>query len=440
MGWNLSEGYRLLRRRVSRATKRAAMRNGRDKRVSTQVFSQATRSARRQTVLHTEHPACRLLFVMSANALFEETGLLDQAIERLSSELGAGVTVERSSPTVPTQSPGEQAQRVDGFIDIRSDQGFIATLAVEARRSVTPRDAERMLLGQVDVLARMAGIRFLVIAPWLSPRTRELLAARGVNYLDLTGNSLIRIDNPTIRIRTDGAARDPRPGKRGLARLRGRKAGRLVRVLADVAPPYGVREIATTASLAAGYVSQLLEALDREALVDRDPRGRVTSVDVAGLLRRYAETYDMLTTNDATLFVAKTGGAQAAARLGQLSTRTAVTGSFAAQRLNPVAAPSLLAVYCTDVASIARELELLPADEGANVALLRPFDPVVWDGTVTEASVTYVSPTQAALDCLAGNGRMPAEGEAVLTWLAANEPTWRAPSLAAATPFGVSAP
>ncbi len=377
---------------------------------------------------------------MSANALVEETGLLDQAIDRLSTELGAGVTVQRSNRTVPTQTPGQQAQRVDGFIDIQSDQGFITTLAVEARSSVTPRDAERMLLGQVDVLARMAGIRFLVVAPWLSPRTRELLATRAVNYLDLTGNTLIRVDNPTIRIRTDGAARDPQPDKRGPARLRGRKAGRLVRLLADVVPPYGVREIAGTAGLAPGYVSQLLEALDREALIDRDPRGRVTSVDVARLLRRYAETYDVLATNDAALFVAKLGGAQVAARLGQLPSRTAVTGSFAAQRLNPVAAPSLLAVYCTDVASTARELELLPADEGANVALLRPFDPVVWDGTVTEASVTYVSPTQAALDCLAGNGRMPAEGEAVLTWLVANEPIWRAPSLVAARSFGASAP
>ena len=122
-----------------------------------------------------------------------------------------------------------------------------------------------------------------------------------------------------------------------------------------------------------------------------------------------------------------------------LTAPTAITGSFAAQRLNPVAAPSLLAVYCTDVTATARALDLLPADEGANVALLRPFDPVVWDRTVSEGGLTYVSPTQVALDCLAGNGRMPAEGEAVLTWLAANESAWRAPALADIPPFGLGA-
>lgn len=323
------------------------------------------------------------------------------------------------------------------MIDVRAENGYTATLAVEAKRSVTPRDAERLWLGQVDVLARMANVRFLVVAPWLSPRTREVLASRGVNYVDLTGNVLVRLDNPTIRIRTDGATRDPAPAPRGLARLRGPKAGRLVRLLADVTPPYGVREIAATARLAPGYVSRLLQALDRETLVDRDQRGRITSVDVGRLLRRYAEAYDTLLSNERMLFTARTSAAQAAAQLGEVPARTVITGSFAAQRLNPVAAPSLLAVYCSDVAATARALHLLPTDEGANVALLRPFDPVVWDRTVTEKGIDYVSPTQVALDCLAGNGRMPAEGEAVLSWLVGNESTWRALSLAEVSSFGV---
>jgi len=380
---------------------------------------------------------CYCDVVMSANTLAEETSLLDQAIARLSAELGPGVTVERSDRVVPAVTPGE-AQRIDDLIDIRAENGYTATLAAEVKRSVSPRDAERMLLGQVDMLARLANVRFLVVAPWLSPRTRELLASRGVNYVDLTGNTLIRLDNPMIRIRTDGSTRDPSPAPRGLARLRGPKAGRLVRLLGDVTPPYGVREVAARANLAPGYVSRLFETLDREALVDRDQRGRITSVDVARVLRRYAEAYDTFLTNERFLFIARTSAAQAAAQLGEVPARTAITGSFAAQRLNPVAAPSLLAVYCSDVAGTTRTLDLLPAEEGANVVLLRPFDPVVWDRTVTENGIDYVSPTQVALDCLAGNGRMPAEGEAVLSWLAGNESTWRAPSLAEASSFGVA--
>jgi len=36
-----------------------------------------------------------------------------------------------------------------------------------------------------------------------------------------------------------------------------------------------------------------------------------------------------------------------------------------------------------------------------------------------------------AKDCMTGNGRMPAEGEALLSWMAHHEDDWRATSLKA---------
>jgi hypothetical protein len=72
---------------------------------------------------------------------------------------------------------------------------------------------------------------------------------------------------------------------------------------------------------------------------------------------------------------------------------------------------------------------LLPADRGANVVLLRPFDDVVWERTMVEDRVSYVSPSQVAVDCLTGNGRMPSEGEALLTWMVGNEEEWRMASV-----------
>ena len=134
----------------------------------------------------------------------------------------------------------------------------------------------------------------LVVAPWLSKRTQELLAAEEINFIDLTGNARIELANPTVYISSSGAARNPAPSPAGRARVTGYKAARLVRLLADVRPPYGVRELAEAAKLAPGYVSRLLEALDREALVERPRRGQVEAVDVPGLLRRWAETYDVL--------------------------------------------------------------------------------------------------------------------------------------------------
>ena len=88
-----------------------------------------------------------------------------------------------------------------------------------------------------------------MIAPWLSPRTQELLSASNINYVDLTGNIRITVEYPVFYFQTAGATRDPNPPERPVARVRGPKAARLVRLLADVKPPYGVREIAQVANL-----------------------------------------------------------------------------------------------------------------------------------------------------------------------------------------------
>lgn len=306
---------------------------------------------------------------------------------------------------------------------------FFASVAIEAKSSLTPREATGLLRGFGRVLKSInTGTALLVVAPWLSRRTREILAADGINYIDLSGNALVRLDNPALYIETLGSDRNPEPRARGKARLRGPKAGRLIRLLLDVRPPYGPGEIAEATSLAPGYVSRLLDTLYAEALIERAPRGPVESVDTVGLIRRWADSYDVFKTNKPTTFIAPAGLAQLLERLAvELDPEpgVAITGSFAAARLEPVSAPSQLLFYCERPALFARELGLLPAEDGANVVLLEPYDPVVWQRCSVETGLPYVAPSQAAVDCLTGNGRMPAEGEALLTWMQANEEGWR---------------
>jgi hypothetical protein len=100
--------------------------------------------------------------------------------------------------------------------------------------------------------------------------------------------------------------------------------------------------------------------------------------------------------------------------------------------LAPVAAPAQLVVYSRDAKRTAAELGLLPADQGANVVLLDPFDEVAKARSVLEEGVRYAAPSQVVADCLSGPGRMPAEGEALLAWMVEDEDRWRLPALAQA--------
>jgi len=63
--------------------------------------------------------------------------------------------------------------------------------------------------------------------------------------------------------------------------------------------------------------------------------------------------------------------------------------------------------------------------------LIRPENNVAIRGFAVEDGLRYAAPSQVAIDCLSGSGRMPAEGEAVIEWMLANEERWRLPSISA---------
>lgn len=376
-------------------------------------------------------------FPVPANRTSTGTELVDAAVKWLRARLPSNWSAERNG--LRGRDRGT-ARPLDAAVSLKAPNGELTTFAVEAKRSLTPRDVDRML-GVTRVMRELAtNTPILVVAPWLSVRTQELLEAEEINFIDLTGNARVSLEDPALFVGSTGADRNPEPLPRGQARGRGPKAGRLVRLLADVRPPYGVGELAAAAELAPGYVSRLLDTLDREGLVDRSRRGAVESVDVPGVLRRWAESYDVLKANRSETFLGPTGVAQALDELREL-TRTppfAITGSFAAVRLAPVAAPALLLLYCADPAPLVDALNLLPADSGANVCLLRPFDAVVWARTREAEGLRYVAPSQASIDCLTGPGRMPSEGQALLDWMKENEGSWRLRSLDDAAAAGDS--
>jgi hypothetical protein len=88
-------------------------------------------------------------------------------------------------------------------------------------------------------------------------------------------------------------------------------------------------------------------------------------------------------------------------------------------------------IYTDDAERVAKAARLLPAKTGANVVLAEPYDPVVFKRVRQADGMQSVSIFQAAIDCLTGPGRMPAEGEALLTWMRRNEPRWQATGLTA---------
>lgn len=353
-----------------------------------------------------------------------EEQFLEEAVALLRARLPAGWSAELTSRTLPD---GQS----DNFLEVSGGSSHAGWL-VEARASLTPRQIQSEF-GSPSYRRLRAHDRraLIVIAPYLSQRARELLKGEGICYLDTTGNMWLVYQHPHIWVETPGATKAPAPQRRQVRSLRGPAAGNIVRVLVDVRPPYGVTDLSRAARVDAGYVTRVLEALASEALVERGPRGRVVDVDWPALLRRRAASVDLLSRQTTTLYVAPAGAGKVLEGLaGTQDDKAVVSGSFAAARLAPVTASALLVVYTlADRGTLSRSLGLMEVPHGGDVAFIEPAATGPFLNARSSDGLVFAAPSQVAVDCLSGTGRMPAEGEAVIAWMEEDEARWRAGDL-----------
>jgi hypothetical protein len=358
--------------------------------------------------------------------LRSEQELLAEAYELLRRLLPDDVGMElRSDGTGLPDSGRDAAWQI-------SAPNYTSPLLIQAFRTFTPRDVDRVLGGISSVVRKMLrDPPIVVVAPWLSPRSQQLLTERGLNYLDLTGNVQLRVARPAIYLRLDGAQKDPDPPAKSPVRLHGAEVHALVRLLVDVEPPYRMLHLARATGLSASYVSRTLAALDDERLIERDPKSKiVTEVDWQGLLAARVEHYGLLRSNRHQTYIARTGAGTLYRRLSAEQREVPVTGSYAATEYVQLAAPAQLALYVPDLDQFAKAYELMPAAQGADVLLLRAANDSQLDRVrQTESGSFHVGISQLVMDCLSGNGRLPEEGEALLEWMAGNISRWRARQL-----------
>jgi len=265
----------------------------------------------------------------------------------------------------------------------------------------------------------------IIIAPYLSTRTRQLLKEKQISFIDLTGNIWLSISCPGVFIEAIGATRDPFRTDQPLRTLKGRGTGKAVRALCDFRPPYGVRELAKRVGPSAATLSRVIDFLDREALLKKDEGAVVQEIDWAGTIRRWTQDYGFSKSNRVVTFLDPRGLSDLRLKLSKAQWTYAATGSLAASLVAPIVAPRLAQLYVPDIEEAAGALELKPADAGANVMLAEPFDDVVYDRTSRRDGLFCAALTQVVADLLTSPGRGPAEAEELLQWMKANEGDWR---------------
>ena len=361
-----------------------------------------------------------------------ETRLIDTAVREISSRLPPRWLLLNRERVAAVQSPQQSNRMIDAIWELRDPNGLSSDIIVEVKANpVEPR-----LVGSVaSQLKALSYPRYeqdgatpanMLVSTYLSPLTRERLAEAGISYADSTGNIRFSVNRPAVYIETQGADKNPFREERPLQSLKGGRTARVVRGLLDYRTPFGTRELAGETASSAAMISRVSSLLEPDEIVTKEsPRGRFVSVDWEALARRWAMDYDFASSNTLTSWLEPRGTRALFARLRDRRFRYAVTGSFAAYRLAPIAEPRLAALYVDDFDTAAQSLGLRPAETGGNVLLVIPFDPVAFERAEYDDGITYARVTQVLPDLMKGPGRGPAEAEALLEWMRDNEDIWK---------------
>ena len=321
-------------------------------------------------------------------------------------------------------------RRVDAVLSLCAPDGSRVTVLVEAKRQLATRDvpyALEQLEGYRQTLDAQEPAVSMLVARYLSASTREHIERRGACYADATGNLRITLDRPALFLRDVGAARDPWRGPgRPLAGLKGPAAARVVRALTDFTPPVTVPQLIERSGASSGATYRVVEFLQQEALIEREPRAAITNVDWRALLERWSQDYGFQQSNPTVSCLAPRG---LPALLDGLRSnpelRYVLTGSLAIEGTIAYAPARLAMIYVDQAPEAIQRLELRPTDTGANV-LLAPTDyDVVFQRTQDIDRLRIAAKSQVAADLLTAPGRGPSEAQALLDWMTANESSWR---------------
>jgi hypothetical protein len=351
-----------------------------------------------------------------------ERELIDVALSTLRQLLPDDWLLE----SAPVEGP--PSQWFDASYILTAPDGARASVGVEARRLVEPRDVANLRDLVLQSNPSTAVDIPIVAARYLSRPVQEKLATAGLSFIDATGNTLVRSRRPALHISERGADQDPWRGPgRPRGTLKGDPAAKVVRALVDFPSSWSVRELVGVSGASTGSVYRVLEFLESEALVSRDVNGQWLANDWRALLRRWSADYQFSNTSRVSRWIAVRGIDTFLDSVRRNDVGNYVlTGSVAAGAWAPYAPARLASVYVDNAADAAQQWELRATDSGANVLLAEPQYAVVRERSVNALDgLRIAAPTQVATDLMSGPGRAPSEAEALMEWMERNEQSWR---------------
>jgi hypothetical protein len=298
-------------------------------------------------------------------------------------------------------TPPSRTARFDAVLRIHDPEGRTHQFAVEAKTTLFPAN-----VGPTLERLRQAypSGPWLLIAPFIGARARELAREAGVSWLEPGGDCSIARGAMFIEhLGAQQRPRDPESGRR-VADLFSGKALRIVRwLLVEPETAWTLAEMSQAAHVSMPFVSRTFATLEDEVYASRQ-RGATRLTQPEALLEAWATAAAPEVRVHQRVFLP--GPAAFLRRLAERppTTHYALTAEAAADQLAPYARFPRVELYVDDLASWEQDGELEPVPRGGNVYLLESPEEGVFDAAESVRNLSLVCRVQLYVDLFRRGG------------------------------------
>jgi hypothetical protein len=310
----------------------------------------------------------------------------------------------------------------DAMAQVQLPNGKRVTLTIEECPSGQPRSV-RMAINNLLLLRQQYPKAYpIVVAPYISPESAEIICREGVGYLDQAGNARLTFGH--VYIRRDGYP-NRHVKRRDLRSLYSPKAERVLRsLLLEPKRLWRLETLAKTAGVSLGQASNVKRLLEDREWLARDAAGLVLK-QPQKLLDEWAANH-RFTRNAVhdyySLDPMPQSEANLAAACSRLEARYAFTGFSSAARLAPMVRYQRATAYVVGAEGVAESIGFKAVSSGANISLIEPNDEGVLAGATEIDGIRITSAVQTYLDLRSLKGRGEEAAQAVLEEVI--RPTW----------------
>jgi hypothetical protein len=294
--------------------------------------------------------------------------------------------------------------------------GKIQELVFEVKSLGEPRMVELAIMQLRRVVRIRPRAYPVLLAPYLSARSREICKTEGVGYVDLVGDAYLQFGSVLVDIvGSEGRTLE----KRSLRTLFSPKATRVLRTLLQQSgQPTTITKLAKECRMSPAGVYLVVDLLDMKGFVTRGKDRKVLLVEPNRLLRDWAKNWTWEKSPMSYYFSFDKTADRIIARVSETAQRLgleyALTGMAGASLVAPFVRYADVSFYLrSGKEQLVREMDLRPVSSGANVVILDPYDEGVFAGAREVRGSRVVSDVQLFVDLYNNPARGREQAEAL---------------------------